>query len=101
MAVQFSWWIRRLDSVRRLANVKGTLYGTTAYGGKDLCFGSEPAGCGTFFRITATGSERILYRFDSRDAGHYPKAPLTSEGSEFMGRQQRKAIPTVAARYSR
>jgi len=34
-----------------LIGVKGTLYGTTAYGGSG-CRGGNPPGCGTVFAIT-------------------------------------------------
>jgi uncharacterized repeat protein (TIGR03803 family) len=49
-----------------MVNVKGTLYGTTVYGGgvcKDRCFG------GTVFAITTSGSESVLYSFETSTAG--------------------------------
>jgi uncharacterized repeat protein (TIGR03803 family) len=38
----------------------GNLYGTTEYGGLYSC---GPNGCGTVFKIDATGKETVLYRF--------------------------------------
>jgi len=43
----------------------GNLYGTTTYGGDLQCGGY---GCGTVFRLTAKGKEKVLYRF-GRHAG--------------------------------
>jgi uncharacterized repeat protein (TIGR03803 family) len=46
----------------------GNLYGETATGGTDLCFGS---GCGTVFELSPTGNgswtETVLYRFNGTD----------------------------------
>jgi uncharacterized repeat protein (TIGR03803 family) len=53
----------------------GTLYGTTAEGGGTGCTYSGYAGCGTVFKLTATGSKytyRILYRFNGGDDGYSP-----------------------------
>ena len=48
----------------QLVNVNGTLYGTTQTGGGTGCSTSSNApGCGTVFSITASGRERVLYKF--------------------------------------
>lgn len=44
-----------------LVELKGKLYGTTAYGG--ACGSSS--GCGTVFVISTAGKEQVLYRFKS------------------------------------
>lgn len=49
----------------RLININGTLYGTTLFGGRN---GYGSSGCGTFFRVTANGKEKVLYNFGS---GYY------------------------------
>jgi uncharacterized repeat protein (TIGR03803 family) len=55
-----------------LADVHGTLYGTTSQGGAYPC-GS--ASCGTVFSITTSGTEKVLYSFNGSD-GSWPIAGL-------------------------
>jgi uncharacterized repeat protein (TIGR03803 family) len=43
-----------------LAIVKGVLYGTTLHGGTGC---SDYPGCGTIYRITTTGKEKVVYSF--------------------------------------
>lgn len=74
-----------LDGVRPLAgliDVKGTLYGTTYFGGKGNCVG----GCGVVFSITADGTEKVLHDFgvDSSD-GTRPQASLIEVGGTLYG----------------
>ena len=64
-----------------IADSKGTLYGTTEFGGKtkSACDAS-PSGnttCGTVFKLAPSGKETIVYRFDGgkRD-GSNPRAAL-------------------------
>ncbi len=53
-----------------LIDVYGTLYGTTANGGKST-------NAGTFFRIATSGTERVLYSFGkSRHSSAFPAASL-------------------------
>jgi uncharacterized repeat protein (TIGR03803 family) len=49
-----------------LTVVKGVLYGTTTSGG------SSADGAGTVFRITTSGSEKVLYSFKGGSDGAYP-----------------------------
>ena len=49
--------------IASLIDVKGTLYGTTAGGGKNSCGGGFFTGCGTVFSITPSGKETVLYSF--------------------------------------
>jgi uncharacterized repeat protein (TIGR03803 family) len=51
----------------------GALYGTTFYGGNRTC--NPPYGCGTVFRITASGKLTTLHSFDHAD-GWGPDAGL-------------------------
>src|ERR1700729_3650418 len=52
-----------------LYNVKGTLYGTTEYGGATSGYAY-----GTVYKVTTSGAETVLYRFDdvSGDDGATP-----------------------------
>ncbi len=52
-----------------LTVVKGVLYGTTAYGG---AYGNGTGTSGTVFRITTSGSEKILHSFRGSPDGGYP-----------------------------
>jgi uncharacterized repeat protein (TIGR03803 family) len=59
---------------------KGSLYGTTYYGGPGSCDG----GCGTVFRLTPSGSgydETILYAFQDYTDGYLPFASVTLDES--------------------
>jgi len=54
---------------------QGNLYGTTSGGGnyEDDCLN---LGCGTVFKLSSTGKERVLYRFHSAPDGFGPTAGL-------------------------
>jgi len=57
---------------------KGNLYGTTIVGGGMGCY--EHAGCGTVFKITPGGKEKILYAFAGGTAdGSSPESNLISD----------------------
>lgn len=60
-----------------LINVKGTLYGTTAYGGT--------LGRGTVFSITTSGTEKVLYAFASGGDSGTPYARLTNVKGTLYG----------------
>jgi uncharacterized repeat protein (TIGR03803 family) len=63
-----------------LVDVKGTLYGTTSAGG------SFTGCCGTVYRVTTTGSEKVLHFFNAYD-GSVPNG-LISVGNTFYGTTQ-------------
>jgi uncharacterized repeat protein (TIGR03803 family) len=65
-----------------LVAVGNTLYGTTAYGGATT--GACSLGCGTLFRISRTGSELVLHRFNGAD-GAAPLAGLLVVGRTLYG----------------
>ena len=52
-----------------LTAVKSVLYGTTAYGG---AYGNGTGTSGTVFRITTSGSEKVLHSFKGSPDGGYP-----------------------------
>jgi uncharacterized repeat protein (TIGR03803 family) len=61
-----------------IANADGNLYGTTATGGSDGCGGID-YGCGTLFRISAAGNEKVLYAFGGGSDGAYPMAGVVAD----------------------
>jgi uncharacterized repeat protein (TIGR03803 family) len=60
------------DPAASLIDVKGTLYGTTVYGG--MYSGSFQGG--TVFSVTTSGAERVLHSFNSGSDGALPDASL-------------------------
>ncbi len=66
-----------------LTNVDGILYGTTYGGGTNAC--SYNTGCGTVFRVSPRGEERVLYRFKGMPDGSNPEASLVNLGGTLYG----------------
>jgi uncharacterized repeat protein (TIGR03803 family) len=64
----------------------GTLYGTTFAGGSSRTCGlASTAGCGTVFKLTASGKEEILYRFKGGKDSAGPFGSLFFTSGEFYG----------------
>ena len=61
----------------------GTLYGSTFYGGNLNC-GTVGNGCGTIFKIAASGSFTQLHRFSGTD-GYAPEATLYRSNDKLYG----------------
>jgi uncharacterized repeat protein (TIGR03803 family) len=57
---------------------KGNLYGTTQIGGA-FTSGCQGLGCGTVFRLTATGKEKVLYSFSGGVDGSRPCTALVRD----------------------
>lgn len=57
------------------------LYGTTSYGGSSACYG----GCGTVFKISRLGVEKVLYRFSAGTDGAHPRAALIAANGVLYG----------------
>jgi uncharacterized repeat protein (TIGR03803 family) len=57
-----------------LIDVKGTLYGTTLWGGGSGC--GRPGGCGTVYKVSTTGKEKVLYSFQAGTDGFVADASL-------------------------
>ena len=69
-------------SLAGLIDVKGTLFGTTVFGGGTGCGGS---GCGTVFSVNPTsGTETVLFSFDGTD-GYEPSGDLIDVGGTLYG----------------
>jgi uncharacterized repeat protein (TIGR03803 family) len=58
-----------------IADGNGNLYGTTLGGGSSNC----SSGCGTVFKVTPEGKERLLYTFTGGDDGMHPFAGLLAD----------------------
>ncbi|MBV8149789.1 MAG: hypothetical protein JO092_11895 [Candidatus Eremiobacteraeota bacterium] len=59
-----------------LINVKGKMYGTTVGGGAHLCGSVVSRGCGTVYRISTSGVEKVLYSFAGGSDGATPYGGL-------------------------
>jgi len=64
-----------------LIDVNGTLYGTTVLGGS----GCNGVGCGTVFKVTTSGRERVVYRFKGTPDGGGPFAGLIDVNGTLYG----------------
>ncbi|MGC1380918.1 MAG: choice-of-anchor tandem repeat GloVer-containing protein [Candidatus Baltobacteraceae bacterium] len=62
----------------RLAALNGQLYGTTYQGGASL-------GWGTVFRVSPSGQEHVLYRFQAGNDGAHPYAGLAVYNGALYG----------------
>lgn len=62
----------------RLVAVGGDLYGTTYQGGVS-------SGWGVVFKVSPSGSEHVLYRFEANSDGAHPYAGLTNVGGTLYG----------------
>ena len=71
------------DPQDRLTNIGGTLYGTTTFGGAYRC--SIGFACGTEFRITTGGAEKVLHSFGNGSDGANPEAELIDVGGTLYG----------------
>ncbi len=60
-----------------LALIKGVLYGVTAYGGGIDC------DCGTVFKVSETGAERVIYRFKGERDGVVPLGLIGLKGELY------------------
>jgi uncharacterized repeat protein (TIGR03803 family) len=68
-----------------LIDVKGTLYGTTEYGGSGTCYPPSGPACGTVFSITTGGTEGVVYSFRARQDGAHPYAGLIDVKGKLYG----------------
>lgn len=60
----------------------GNLYGTTYYGGGTACKGH---GCGTVFKLTPEGKEKVLYSFKKTHGAHPAAGLLLSSDGTLYG----------------
>jgi uncharacterized repeat protein (TIGR03803 family) len=67
-----------------LIDVKGTLYGTTAFGGSPSASGCGEH-CGTVYSISTAGAEKVLYSFSAPAGGQYPFTGLLNVNGTLYG----------------
>jgi uncharacterized repeat protein (TIGR03803 family) len=70
--------------VAGVAEVNGSLYGTTLYGGK-YCLPGGSNGCGTVYRISARGKHKVIHLFTGGSDGASPHASLTDLNGTLYG----------------
>lgn len=64
----------------------GNFYGTTLYGGADdSCVNGPFVGCGTFFKITPSGTLTTLHSFDGADGYDAGSALIQATDGNFYG----------------
>jgi len=75
-----------------ILDAKGNLFGTTQIGGSSrVCLFT---GCGTVFRLDATGKETVLYSFNNARDGAYPDSALVrGAAGNFYGTTSQGGIP--------
>jgi uncharacterized repeat protein (TIGR03803 family) len=66
-----------------LTNVNGVLYGTTIFGDDCRVYGG--LGCGTVFKVTKSGVEKLLHRFEGGNDGRNPATGLTNVNGVLYG----------------
>ena len=59
-----------------LVSIGSDFYGSASFGGVIGCDGN--LGCGVVFKVTQSGKEKVLYRFDGKTNGAFPQ-DLTSD----------------------
>jgi len=66
---------------------KGNLYGTTFFGGNTNCVlsSTEPAGCGTVYRIDSAGHFSVVYTFQAGNDGAWPQGLVMDAAGNFYG----------------
>jgi uncharacterized repeat protein (TIGR03803 family) len=74
------WW-----PVQAVRDPEGNLYGTTQYGGTGTCNNGPFAGCGTVFKVTATGEEKVLHSFKGIADGSWPGGLIRDASGNLYG----------------
>ncbi len=71
-----------------LTFVKGVLYGTTTYGGYLGSPCNDSNGCGTVFRMSTTGSKKVIYTFNGPPDAAWPVFALLNLNGTLYGTTQ-------------
>jgi len=64
-----------------IPDAAGNLYGATYYGGTGPCNDGQGVGCGTVFKLDASGKETILYSFSGGTDGTNPLGSLVRDAT--------------------
>jgi uncharacterized repeat protein (TIGR03803 family) len=76
-----------------LLDVAGELYGTTPLGGGTPCIGG--IGCGTVYKVSTSGKEDVVYKFNGTPDGSAPVATLIAMNGELYGTTSEGGAGTV------
>jgi uncharacterized repeat protein (TIGR03803 family) len=66
-----------------LVMVNGDLYGSASFGGVAGCDGN--LGCGVVFKVTQSGKETVLYRFNGQANGAFPQDLIADKAGNLYG----------------
>jgi uncharacterized repeat protein (TIGR03803 family) len=69
----------------RLVTINGYLYGVTTDGGSSTNCPSVAGGCGTIFRMTKGGTNRVLYSFTGGADGSHPQGLIRDSAGNLYG----------------
>jgi uncharacterized repeat protein (TIGR03803 family) len=72
-------------AVQVVLDPDGNLYGTTQYGGTGTCSNGAYPGCGTVFKLAATGEETILHSFTGSPDGSWPNGLIRDAKGNLYG----------------
>ncbi len=82
---RFTWGSDGASPIGDLTILDGQLYGVTWTGGQQRRCGDAASGCGTVFEVSASGKERILYRFKGGKDGAFPEDTLPALNGKLFG----------------
>jgi uncharacterized repeat protein (TIGR03803 family) len=87
-----------------IADASGALYGTTQFGGGTAACAASPSGtpgCGIVFKITSSGAESILYRFQGapNDGGNPRSALVAGKNNTLYGLTKNGGRATECGNY--
>jgi uncharacterized repeat protein (TIGR03803 family) len=82
---RFTWGTDGASPLSDLTILNGRIYGVTWTGGSERVCGDLSKGCGIVFEISASGKERIVYRFKGRTDGAFPEGTLLAFRGRLFG----------------
>ena len=71
-------------------DAKGTLYGSTFWGGDLNCYLYAGLGCGTVFRLNQSGKFAVLHRFHGKAGGFLPVSATADAAGNVYGITRRR-----------
>ena len=64
-----------------LVSIDGNFYGSASFGGVIGCDGN--LGCGVVFKVSPSGKEKVLYRFDGKTNGAFPQDVISDKAGNL------------------